>query len=102
MPDYDTMAEALLREPDVEPGTGFGSSQGLRVGGRIFVMHMDGDLVVKLPADRAAALVEAGGRPLQIGARTMREWVRVGPGRDWPVLAREALDHVRGRRRSWR
>jgi hypothetical protein len=96
MPDYDALARELLREPGVEEGTGFGSTAGLRVGGRIFVMHMDGDLVVKLPADRAAALVEAGGRPLQVGARTMREWVRIGPGRDWPVLAREALAHVRG------
>jgi hypothetical protein len=96
MPDYDALARALLEEPGVEQGTGFGSTAGLRVGGRIFVMHMDGDLVVKLPAQRAAAVVEAGGRPLQVGTRTMREWVRVGPGRDWPALALEALSYVRG------
>jgi hypothetical protein len=95
MPDYDALARELLQEPGVEVGTGFGSIAGLRVGGKIFVMQMDGDLVVKLPARRAAAVVEAGGEPLRIGARTMREWVRVGPGRDWPALAREALAYVR-------
>jgi hypothetical protein len=96
MPDYDALARELLREPGVEAGTGFGATPGLRLGGKIFVMHMDGDLVVKLPADRAAAVAEAGGRPLQIGTRTMREWVRVGPGPDWPALAREALASMRG------
>jgi hypothetical protein len=59
------------------------------------VMHMDGDLVVKLPADRADALVEAGGTRLEIGSRRMREWVRISPGPDWRVLAHEALAHVR-------
>ena len=97
MPDYDALARELLEEPGVEEGTGFGSSAGLRVDGRIFVMYMDGDLVVKLPARHAAALVEAGARPLQIGSRTMGEWVRVGPGPDWPELAREALAFVGGR-----
>src|SRR5215204_6291080 len=77
MPDFDAIAGDLLQETGVEPGTGFGSTSGLRVGGRIFAMHMDGDLVVKLPAERAAALVEAGCEPLTIGSRQMREWVRV-------------------------
>ena len=95
MPDFDALAAELLQEPGVEEGTGFGSTEGLRVGGRIFVMHMDGDLVVKLPAARADALVEAGGTRLEIGSRRMREWVRISPGPDWPVLAREALAYVR-------
>ena len=95
MPDFDALAGQLLEEPGVEAGTGFGSTQGLRVDGRIFVMHMDGDLVVKLPADRADALVEAGGERLEIDSRRMREWVRISPGPDWGALAREALTYVR-------
>jgi TfoX/Sxy family transcriptional regulator of competence genes len=89
--------DELLREPDVDEGTGFGSNPGLRVGGKIFAMEVDGRLVVKLPAERVAALTEAGGaEPFVIGKRTMREWVAVEPGaHDWPALAREALAFVR-------
>jgi len=92
------ISDELLAEPDVEEGTGFGSKPGLRVGGKIFAMEIDGRLVVKLPAERCAELVDAGGAELfVIGKRQMREWVAVEPGaHDWDVLAREALGFVRG------
>ena len=94
---FAAVAAALLREPQVDEGTGFGSSDGLRTGGRIFAMRKAGELVVKLPARRVAELLEADGvRSFVVGRRTMREWVCVRPGaHDWEALAREALAYVR-------
>ena len=94
---FDAIANEFLAEPGVDEGTGFGSNPGLRVGGKIFAMEVDGKLVVKLPAERAAELVQAGGaEPFVIGKRQMREWVAVEPGaHDWTALAREALGFVR-------
>ena len=65
---------------------------------KIFAMLVDGELVLKLPADRCEALVEEGGaHAFQIGKRRMREWVSVADGgpHDWPALTREALAFVR-------
>jgi len=89
---FDAIAEELLAERGIEEGTGFGSQPGLRVGGKIFAMHIDGRLVVKLPAERCDELVAAGGaEAFAVGRRRMREWVAVEPGaHDWAALAREA------------
>ena len=98
---FDAVASGLLGEPDVDEGTGFGSMPGLRAGGKIFAMLVDGDLVVKLPAERCAGLVEAGeATPFQVGRRQMREWARIGrvDEQGWLVLAREARAFVRGDR----
>jgi hypothetical protein len=94
---FDAIANELLSEPGVDAGTGFGSNPGLRVGGKIFAMVVDGRLVVKLPAERVTALTEAGGaEPFVIGKRAMREWASVEPGaHDWRALASEALAFVR-------
>ena len=96
---FSEMTAHLLREPGVSEGTGFGSNAGLRVGGKIFAMLVGGELVVKLPATRCAALVANGSaRPFESGrGRPMREWVAIESSiaADWPVLAREALAFVR-------
>jgi YjbR len=93
---FEALALALLGEPEVSEGTGFGSNPGLRVRGKIFAMLSRGRLVVKLPADRCAELV-SGGRAefFQTGGRSMREWVTIPSGGDWPGLARAALEFVR-------
>ena len=93
---FDAIANEFLAEPGVDEGTGFGSNPGLRVGGKIFAMEIDGRLVVKLPAERVAALTDAGAEPFVVGKRTMREWVSVEPGDDWNALAREAYEFVGG------
>jgi hypothetical protein len=96
---FADIAARLLREPDVTEGTGFGSSPGLRVEGKIFAMLARGELVVKLPANRCAEIVAGGSaHAFESGqGRPMREWIRVPEqdGADWPALAREALAFVR-------
>ncbi len=96
---FAALAERFTGEGDVEPGTGFGSVHGLRAGGKIFAMLPYGELVVKLPADRCAAMVEAGnGRLFTVGRRTMREWlvVEAVDAETWAELAADALSYVRG------
>jgi hypothetical protein len=96
---FETLVGRFAREPGVTLGTGFGSSPGLRVDGRIFAMLPDRELVVKLPAERCAAMVQAGdGRLMTSGKRTMREWIVVERVDEeaWAALAAEALAHVRG------
>jgi hypothetical protein len=96
---FGAVAELLRREPDVEAGTGFGRNPGLRTGRRIFAMLVRDELVVKLPAERCEALVSAGdARTLEIGRRSMREWVCFAePDEDrWLALATEARAFVSG------
>lgn len=94
---FEAIAATLLPDPDVEQGTGFGTNPGLRVRGKIFAILHGGELVVKLPAERSAELVEAGrARPFEIGRRKMREWVRLGEvdEQEWLKLARESRRYV--------
>ncbi len=76
------------------PGRGFGSS-ALRYQGKIFAMCVDGELVVKLPAERVSALVADGAGVIFDANRgtPMREWFRLAPAStlDWSSLAHEAL-----------
>jgi TfoX/Sxy family transcriptional regulator of competence genes len=80
---------------------GFGAGT-LQVNGRIFAMVSGGRLVLKLPAQRVAALVASGeGLPFDAGkGRPMREWVAFDErqGDHWLHLAEEARAFVAGRR----
>ncbi len=82
-------------ESTVSSGTGFGSSPGLRVRGKIFAMLVGVALVVKLPKDRVAELESSGvGSRFDPGhGRVMKEWVTVpvGQGADWEQLTAEAF-----------
>ncbi|MCU1488633.1 MAG: hypothetical protein JWM85_38, partial [Acidimicrobiaceae bacterium] len=66
---FEEIAGGLMgEEPAIESGTGFGSSPGLRFGGRIFAMLVRGEFVVKLPGQRCTQLVASGeGRPFDRG-----------------------------------
>ena len=96
------MAAALQTDGPVTVGTMF-RSPGLRTNGTIvaFLGYAD-TLIVKLPRDRAAALIAAGtAEPVTMGKRTMREWVAIPADTDsdatrarWIGFAREALLHV--------
>jgi hypothetical protein len=76
----------------------FGSN-GLKVGGKLFALSVRGQLVVKLPADRVAALVADGkGEPFETApGRKMKGWLVLSPrSRCWETLAREAYAFVKG------
>jgi hypothetical protein len=101
----DLAAEFALAPGVTLPGAagtrGFGSD-ALRVGGSIFAMLSHDELVVKLPRERVACLIdESAGVPFTAGKSTpMREWLVV-TGDDpatWLGLAREAHRFVGGRR----
>jgi hypothetical protein len=96
---YQRLAASLSRDERVDPpeaagAKGFGS-KGLKVARKLFAFHSKGRLVVKLPAERVAALVTGGsGERFDPGhGRLMKEWLAVGyEGKAlWPRLAREAL-----------
>jgi len=95
---FDAIVEPFSGDPRVTRGTGFGSSPGLRVDGRIFAMLVRGGLVVKLPRQRVAELVDAGtARWFDAGkGRPMREWawISVAQASDWPELVAEAYEFV--------
>ena len=99
---YRRVEEALLGDPGVARSEkrGFGSS-GLWVAGKLFVMLVKDELVVKLPRRRVDALVEAGhgGRFEPGPGRVMKEWLTVPPdsAADWLPLAREAREFVAAR-----
>jgi hypothetical protein len=94
---FDAVVQAVEHEPSTGTGRGFGSS-GLKVGGKIFAMLVEGKLVVKLPHDRVQELIAHGyGMPFALGhGRLMREWVAI-PASDadrWIRLAEEARAFV--------
>ncbi|WP_219417245.1 hypothetical protein [Pseudonocardia nigra] len=104
----DRIAEDFDTEPDVAMGTMF-HSPGLRVGGKVFAfLGHHGQLIVKLPSDRASEFVNAGtAEKVVMGKRTMREWIAF-PAHDdrgatlalWRDAAQEAHRHVDALRRS--
>lgn len=102
--DADALFEQLVArfsaDPAVTPpsgGRGFGAS-GLKVGGKLFAMLSNGELVVKLPRQRVDELIAAGtGTRFDPGhGRLMKEWVTIAPshGSDWVALAEEARQFV--------
>lgn len=94
---FAALREALVREPDVEEGRAL-HAPGLKARGKLFAMLVEGELVVKLPAERCAELVAAGsGRPFESGRRRMREWVSVSAAEadGWRAYAEEALAFAR-------
>ena len=94
---FEAIAVAHEHNPGVTRATGFGATPGLRINGKIFAMLMDGQLVVKLPAERVTGLEDAGaGRRLGTGrGRPYREWIALWPDAvPWPDLAAEAFAYV--------
>jgi hypothetical protein len=71
-----SLGGARYRRAEPAGRRGFGSA-ALKINSKIFVMLVDGRLVVKLPRTRVTELIETGrGEPFDAGKGTpMKEWV---------------------------
>lgn len=93
-----SVAEPLLSVNGVEKSTMMGFPC-LRVHGAFFAsVHPEsGDLIVKLPAEKVSAMIDAGdGLPFEPAGRRFREWVRIEDrNRErWAHLLEEARSFV--------
>ena len=95
---FARLSDRFTDLPDVSTGTGFGTSPGLRVGGKIFAMVVRNQLVVKLPKARVDELVEAGtAERFDRGkGQRMKEWAATSTQHDAQreQLMTEALEFV--------
>lgn len=97
----DHLAADYANRSGVDRATMFGST-GLRVEGRLFAfVGTDGQLIVKVPAARAAALTATGkATPVRIGRHPAREWISIPlPASEedrecWSALLSDAYSHV--------
>jgi TfoX/Sxy family transcriptional regulator of competence genes len=94
---FEQVTTALLKRKGVEQGKMFGSV-GLKVNGKVFAMCVKDALVIKLPNERAQALVSSKkAKPFDPGhGRVMKEWVCVAEGtaQSWLALIQESHTYV--------
>lgn len=104
----DELALDFADDPEVAIASMF-RSPGLRVGGKVFAfLGFDGELIVKVPRDRAVQLMDNGtAAAVVMGERTMKEWIELAPSADpestleaWRPLAAEAYTYVNELRRE--
>ena len=94
------LAEPHLGRPEVERGTMMGS-ECLRTGGDFFAMvdRRNGQLLVKLSAQRVAELIQEGkGEPFRPARHVFKEWLAVPAfsRKRWEQLLDEARRFVSG------
>ena len=94
---FDDVLDELLADPAVKRGVFFGHP-GAKLGKRVFACEVDGDLLVKLGAERVVELQNEGLARVfdPMGGRPMNAWALVperhdgDPLREWVELAEEA------------
>ena len=98
---YDQLTDDLLYDPAIGRATMMGYPC-VRLAGRVLASYDDkaGCLVVKLPRERVAELVENGdGDPFAPAGKVFREWVAI-PTVDrglWQTVLAEAVDFAKER-----
>ncbi len=93
---FSEVKDHFSSDRSVALGKMFGT-EGLKSDGKVFAMHVKGDLVVKLPVQRVDELMVLGvGTRFDPGhGRLMKEWIQIPPGKaDWTGLAVEARSFV--------
>jgi hypothetical protein len=97
MPEFSQLMDELAADPTVGSGKMFGHD-GACLGRKFFAMDYNGDLVLKLGADRVQELIDSGkGAAFEpMPGRAMGGWAQVPPGEgedslaEWVTLAEEA------------
>jgi hypothetical protein len=102
--EFDQVATKFTQYSDVKRGRVFRSENVLSVNGKIFAMLTgDNKFVVKLPEDKATALVGRGiGNNWAPGNRKpMKEWVSITPGKTISLfeITQQAYEYVKGKAR---
>lgn len=96
---YEELTDDLLYDPAIGRATMMGYPC-VRLAGRFLASYDDkaGSLVVKLPRERVAELVDSGhGDPFAPAGKVFREWISI-PTVDpqlWRTLLTEAVDFAR-------
>lgn len=96
---FTSIVQKMLKERGVTQAKMFGAS-GLKIGRKMFVMSVKGELIIKLPKERVNILIASkqGKHFYHIfdKSRLMKEWVSIGYKykSNWFKLAREAKDFV--------
>jgi len=95
--DFESVVAALSKERGVTTARMFGSD-ALKFKTKVFAMAVKGELVVKVPAERALALLDSRrASAFDPGhGRIMKQWVAITARArvDWCELAREALEYA--------
>ena len=90
---YEEIKDHFSSDSDVTVLSGRGA-QGIKLGKKLVVMFMKGDLLVKLPEERVSEIIAAGdGEPYDPGTgKPMKNWVLVRETRRdlWIKYAEEA------------
>ena len=94
---YVDVKAHFANDPEVEVLKGRGA-QGIKRGGKLFVMFMKGDLIVKLPENRVKEIIDTGdGEPFDPGTgKPMKNRVLI-PARKkdmWIKYSEEAKKHA--------
>jgi hypothetical protein len=94
---YSDVKTHFSHDNDVIVLSGRGA-QGIKRGGKLFVMFMKGDIIVKLPAERVTELVSLGeGLSYDPGTgKPMKNWVLIPVSRkeSWIKYIEEAKNHA--------
>lgn len=92
--EWLSLVEDMVGIPDVSATKMFGSPS-LRTGRKMFAIFWREQLIIKLPDERKADVLDTGGRPFEpMEGRKMGDWVIAGPEHDWFELARESKEYV--------
>jgi hypothetical protein len=96
---FNSLARIYTGRLDVKLVTAFGDGPALSSGGTLFAALPGDELIVRLPPERCAMLVDAGeGRLYVDDGQTLEDWLVV-PGDDhaeWEGFVSEALGCARG------
>jgi len=102
---FEKLAKSLGVDPVTKPADPIRpqrmNANAFCIRNKVFAMHVGDDLVLKLPPDRVAELVQAKiAASNVVGGHVMKEWANLPPSTEkkWLALTKESLDYVRKKR----